>query len=169
MIFDLVHVLCRETPIVVTQVVEARKRVSFHATGEIDVGIKVAPDQLPESAKHRLAAVQSRVARTGYGTPQAVRLKNINHMIQKIPRFHVEQQRSVTMLLQNHCGCDSSFQAMSFIAFHNLAKRTHSASLSLPVVGHRGQPPLDLCGRAQMLNKLPFVSCESLWLGSLTH
>src|SRR5258708_37614437 len=59
------------------------------------------------------------------------------------------------MLLQNYRGRDCRFQAVSLISFDNFTKRTHRATLSLPVVRHQRQPTLHLCGRAQTLNQIP--------------
>ena len=106
MVFDLVHVLRRETPIVVSQIAETGQAIAFDAPGAIDVRLKVAPDQLSQVAKQRLAAVQPGVSRAGNRSPQSIFLKNKKHVVQKVPRFNVKQKRLVVMLFQNHRGRD---------------------------------------------------------------
>ena len=84
MVLDLVHVLCREAPIVVSQVIEAGEAVALDAACHIDVRVEVAPDQLPQVSKYWFSSMQAKVARAANRTPQTILLKDEDDMIEQI-------------------------------------------------------------------------------------
>src|ERR1051326_4377410 len=100
-IFDPAHVPLVEAPVIVAEFVEIRKRVSLNSPTHVYVRVEVTPDQLPQVTKHRFASMQAHVARTRNRSPEPIFLKNEDDVVQQVPRFDIQKERGITMLLEN--------------------------------------------------------------------
>ena len=58
-IFDLVHVLRVEAPIVIAKFIKTSKRVALDSSGHVDVRIEITPDQISDTSKQRFLALES--------------------------------------------------------------------------------------------------------------
>jgi hypothetical protein len=61
-IFDLVHVVRIESPVVIAKFIEARESVSFDSSRHVYVRIEITPNEIAQAAKNRFAAMQTNVA-----------------------------------------------------------------------------------------------------------
>jgi hypothetical protein len=81
-VFYLPDILCRETPIVFSQIIEITQTVTGDPTGVIDIGIEVTPRQISQSAEYWTPAMEANIARPANRSPAAVLSKNEDHMIE---------------------------------------------------------------------------------------
>src|SRR5882672_6321724 len=158
MVFNLRHIPRRETPVIVTELGEVRKPVTFYSAGEIHIRIEITPRQIPEGSKQRLAAVQSNITRTANRAPQTAFLKNENHVIEQILRLDIQQQRRIAVLFQNHGCTDRGFKAVGFMPFYHFTERPKRATVALPVVGHGAEKSLHLRRLAKRFDQSPLSS-----------
>src|SRR6266508_395628 len=103
-VFDLVHVPCREAPIVIAQIVEARQSITFDSTRHVNVGIEVALNQLSQVTKTGPSSMQPNVSGAGDRTPAAVSMEHKVDVIEQVNRFYVQEQRWMAVLFPNHRG-----------------------------------------------------------------
>jgi hypothetical protein len=94
-----------QPPLVIAhQLAKVHDRVAGDAPREIDVRVDVAERKRTRRREHRLAAVESRVARTRDRPPAPTVLIGEEHMIEVVDRLEAEEQRRVAMRLEDDGG-----------------------------------------------------------------
>ena len=84
-----------------------------------------------------------------------------NHMVQKILRREIEEQRRKSVLLENDRRAHRSLQTVRLVSFDELAKRTHRAPTSFPVVRHLTQKSLHFPRCIEPLDEFPLGRAEA--------
>src|SRR6185295_16409287 len=106
----LPYISRRQTPIVVLQISQICTGEPGQAGRIVYVGVEVTHDQIAETAKDRLAAVEPDVTRASNRAKCAVLLIEKDYMVQQVFGFHADDERGVAVLLQNGGREDSSFE-----------------------------------------------------------
>src|SRR2546423_4432643 len=132
--FDFPDILEREAPVVISQFPQVRQPVACDPSRIIDVGIEIAPGEMPQAAKDGLAPMQAEVARARHRAPQSPSLKDEDDVVEFVLRFETHQKRRVMMLLHDDCGGQGRFQAVRLPVAYHSAKRAKRAALLLTVI-----------------------------------
>ena len=81
-------------------------------------------------------------------------------MIEKIDGLEAEDERGISVLLEDRCGKQRCLETMGSSRARHAAKPAHCISGSLPVVGEIVQPSLDRERSTQLIDEPPLTRSE---------
>ena len=120
--FCLPDVSCRHLPVVPAKGSEVGNRVTHNSSTEINIGLHVAQCEVAGRTENRLAPVEAGVTRPRDRSPPAAAAIHEHHMVEQVLRFQAQNQRRVSVVLEDDGRRERSLQTMRGPMFQDLSK-----------------------------------------------
>ncbi len=158
-LLDGPHVARREPPVRAERP-EIEDAVAVDPAREVDERVDVRIDEVADGSIERLAAVEARVPRPRDGAVLPAPPEQEDDVIEVVLRFEIDNDRRVSVLLEDRRGAQRSLEAVHLVRPHDAAECPERLAPLLVIVRERLEPSFHPLRRVRRLDDAPLAARE---------